>query len=109
LHYADGVLDLLHRRVRRGDLESELSAREMDLLAYLLCHPEEVLTKERILKDVWGDDAEPDGNVLHVYANYLRNKIERGLYPRIIHTVRGVGYILSERDPEEKPPPNLPW
>lgn len=53
------------------------------------------------MEEVWGDEAEEDGNVLNVYVNYLRNKIERGCYPRLIHTIRGIGYMLSDREPEE--------
>ena len=98
--YRDVELDLLKRRLRRNDLETALSAREVDLLAYLMNHPEEVLSKDRILKDVWGGEAEQNGNVLHVYINYLRNKLEAGVYSRLIHTVRGVGYVLSREEPE---------
>lgn len=103
LKYADVELDLIQRQVRRNGFEKALSARELDLLAYLMCHPEEVLSQDRILKDVWGDEAEQDSNVLRVYANYLRNKLD---HPRIIHTIRGVGYILSQRDPENYPLPD---
>lgn len=99
LRYEDIELDLLKRRVRRGDMEVALSTRELDLLAYFLSHPDEVLEKERILRDVWGDGAEGDDNVLQVYINYLRNKLEGGRYPRAIHTVRGVGYVLSRHEP----------
>ncbi len=95
LRYRDVELDLVKRCVRRQDREVTLSAREVDLLAYFMCHSEEVLPKDRILREVWGDEAVHDSNVLHVYANYLRNKLEGGVYPRILHTVRGEGYILS--------------
>ncbi len=101
LSYRDTRLDLIKRKVTRQDVQATLSAREMELLAYLMRHPEEVLRRERILQEVWGDEAEDDSNVLNVYINYLRNKLERGGYPRIIHTVRGAGYILSARNPEE--------
>ncbi len=109
LRYDDVELDLLARQVRRKEIDKNLSAREVDLLAYLMSHPEQVLPKDRILKEVWGDSADQDSNVLHVYANYLRNKLEGGMYPRIIHTVRGVGYILSRDDPGEEPVTELPW
>ncbi len=101
LKYADVEVDLIRRQVTRNGIDKNLSARELDLLAFFMCHPDEPLTNERILRDVWGDDAEQDSNVLRVYANYLRNKLS---HPRIIHTVRGVGYILSERNPEDRPP-----
>lgn len=100
LRYADVELDLLTRTARRQELCSVLSARETDLLGFLLSHPEEVLTRERLLENVWREEAEEDSNVVNVYVNYLRNKIERGRLPRIIHTVRGMGYVLSDREPD---------
>ncbi len=99
LRYGDIELDLLKRQVRRGGEDVPLSSRELDLLVYFMCRPEEVLDKEQILRNVWGDDVEQDANVLHVYANYVRNKLERGRFPRVIHTVRGVGYVLSRQEP----------
>jgi two-component system response regulator MprA len=99
LRFADLTVDLVHRQVKRADIEVNLSARELDLLAYFMCRPGEVLEKDRILREVWGDEADHDANVLHVYTNYLRNKLEKGKYPRLIHTVRGVGYVLSAEEP----------
>lgn len=101
LCYADVELDLITRAVRRGETRAALSDREAELLAYFLRHPEQVLPRERILEQVWGDEAEDDSNVLNVYVNYLRNKLEAARYPRLIHTVRGAGYVLSEKDPDE--------
>jgi DNA-binding response OmpR family regulator len=66
----------------------------------MLRRPEETLDREEILENVWGDEAEFDSNVLNVYVNYLRNKIEAGRYPRLIHTVRGAGYMLSTIEPD---------
>lgn len=103
MKYHDVELDLLRRRVRRNQIDKPLSAREMDLLAYLMSYPEELLTKERILKKLWGDEEHHDSNVLQVYTNYLRNKLEAGKYPRIIHTIRGKGYILTHKNPEDGP------
>lgn len=100
LKYAGIELDLLKRVVRRSDLEVNLSDREAALLAYLMRHPEEELSRARLVEEVWGDDAEAEGSVVNVYVNYLRNKLERGRHPRVIHTVRGVGYVLSEAGPE---------
>lgn len=100
LSYADIELDLITRRVQRGDTELTLSAREAELLAFLMRHPEEVLQRERILQQVWGDEAEDDSNVLNVYINYLRNKVEGCRHERVIHTVRGAGYMLSELEPD---------
>lgn len=103
LTYADVELDLLRRVVRRGTLQSSLSARETKLLAYLINHAEQTLPRARILEDVWGDQTQSESNVVNVYVNYLRNKLERGVYPHLIHSVRGVGYILSEATPEDLP------
>ncbi len=100
LHYADIELDLLTRKATRAGSELTLSARETELLAFMMRHPEEILPRERILRQVWGDEAEDDSNVLNVYVNYLRNKVEGCLHPRIIHTVRGTGYMLSELEPD---------
>lgn len=101
LKYGDVELDLLERVVRRNELQASLSARETELLVYLIRHSEEPLSRSRILEEVWGDDAELEGNVLNVYVNYLRNKLEQGDYPRLLHTVRGVGYMFSQKSPEE--------
>lgn len=104
LQYADLQLDLLTRTVRRKDIQAALSDREVELLAYLMRHPEEVLQRDRVLEEVWGDEAEDDSNVLNVYVNYLRNKIDpprRTGAPRLIHTVRGIGYMLYQKDPHE--------
>lgn len=99
LRYGDIELDLMKRELRRGGISATLSMRELDLLSFLMSHAEEVLDKGRILREVWGDDAEHDENVLQVYTNYLRNKLEQGVAPRVIHTVRGVGYVLASQPP----------
>ncbi len=99
LHYADVELDLMKREVRRGELRAVLSVRELDLLAYFVNHAEQRLRKTDILRDVWGGDDEHDENLLQVYTNYLRNKTEQGIKPRIIHTVRGFGYVLAVEPP----------
>jgi two-component system response regulator MprA len=101
LQYADLQLDLLSRTVRRDDLEATLSARETDLLVYFINHADEIIPRQRLLEEVWGASAENDSNVLNVYVNYLRNKIERGRYSRLIHTVRGVGFLLSTHPPAD--------
>ncbi len=101
LQYADVRMDLVTRKVQRQEIEVTLSAREAELLAFFLRHPEQTLTRERMLKEVWGDEAEDDSNVLNVYVNYLRNKIEAGVHKRLIHTIRGIGYVLSLQEPDE--------
>lgn len=94
--YADLYLDPVTREVRRGDRQLSLSPKEFDLLAYFLRHPRQVLPRERILLDVWGYDFGGDGNVLEVYIRYLRSKTEAADEARLIHTVRGVGYVMRE-------------
>jgi two-component system response regulator MprA len=94
LAYADLRLDPMTRDAWRGDRRFSLSPKEFDLLAYLLRHPRQVLTRDRVLQDVWGYDFGGNGNVLEVYIGYLRTKTEAGTEPRLIQTVRGVGYVL---------------
>lgn len=99
LRYGDLELDLMKRKLRRGELSASLSMRELDLMAYYIAHAEQEIRKADVLREVWGGEAEYDENVLQVYTNYLRNKTEQGLAPRIIHTIRGVGYVLSQEEP----------
>lgn len=94
LYYGDLWLDATTRETRRGTRTFSLSPKEFDLLAYLLRHPRHVLSRERILEEVWGYDFGGEGSVLDVYIGYLRTKTEAGGEPRLIHTVRGVGYVL---------------
>ncbi len=82
--------------VKRGEREIELTAKEFSLLCLFLKHPRQVLTRERIMELVWGYDYEGESNVLEVYIGYLRNKLEAENEDRVIHTVRGVGYVLKE-------------
>ncbi len=96
LAYADLLLDPLTRETRRGPRSFNLTPKEFDLLMYLLRHPRQVIPRERLLQDVWGYDFDGNGNVLEVYVGYLRTKTEAGGEPRLIHTVRGVGYALRE-------------
>ena len=96
LAYADLTLDPLTRETKRGARSFNLTPKEFDLLTYLMRHPRQVIPRERILQDVWGYDFDGNGNVLEVYVGYLRTKTEGGGEPRLIHTVRGVGYALRE-------------
>lgn len=96
LSYADLYLDPVTRDIRRGTRAFTLTPKEFDLLHYLLRHPRQVLPRERILEEVWGYDFGGNGNVLEVYVGYLRTKTESEGEPRLIHTVRGVGYVLRE-------------
>ena len=96
LSFADLYLDPVTRETRRGSRSFELSPREFDLLSYLLRYPRRVLPRNRILQDVWGYDFDGYENVLEVYIGYLRTKTEADDEPRLIQTVRGVGYVLRD-------------
>jgi two-component system response regulator MprA len=96
LTYADLYLDAKTRETRRGSRRFELTPKEFELLQCLLSHPRQVLVRDRILEEVWGYDFGGEDNVLEVYIGYLRRKTEAGGEPRLIQTVRGVGYILRE-------------
>jgi two-component system response regulator MprA len=96
LRYADLYLNPLTRETRRGARDFELTSKEFDLLRYLLMHPRRVLRREEILQEVWGYDFGGEGNVLEVYIGYLRRKTEAKGEPRLIQTVRAVGYVLRE-------------
>jgi len=94
LRYADLVLDPATRDVARGSRAIELTATEFSLLELFLRHPREVLPRSVIFTNVWGFDFGASSNSLNVYIGHLRRKIEAGGEPRLIHTVRGVGYVL---------------
>ncbi|MER5760841.1 response regulator transcription factor [Streptomyces sp. NPDC002082] len=94
LTFGDLRMDLATREVTRGGRPVELTRTEFTLLEMFLAHPRQVLTREQILKTVWGFDFEPSSNSLDVYVMYLRRKTEAGGEPRLVHTVRGVGYVL---------------
>ncbi|MET7847571.1 response regulator transcription factor [Streptomyces avermitilis] len=94
LTFGDLRMDLATREVTRGGRSVELTRTEFTLLEMFLAHPRQVLTREQILKAVWGFDFEPSSNSLDVYVMYLRRKTEAGGEPRLVHTVRGVGYVL---------------
>ena len=93
LSLGDLQIDLIERKVKRGDLELSLSQREFDLLAYLVKHKGEVLPRQQILEAVWRAPFVGDRNALDVYMGYLRRKIEKPDHPQLLHTVRGVGFI----------------
>lgn len=96
LRYADVTLDLATREGRRGSRRFELTTKEFELLALFLRHPRQVLEREMIMERVWGMDYSGESNVLEVYVGYLRQKLEAGGEPRLLHTVRGAGYVLRE-------------
>lgn len=98
LSFADLCMDTATREVTRGDTPVELTRTEYTLLEMFLSHPRQVLTREQILKAVWGFDFEPSSNSLDVYVMYLRRKTEAGGRARLVHTVRGVGYVLRQTE-----------
>jgi two-component system response regulator MprA len=97
LRFADLELDTGTREVRRGSARIELTRTEFNLLELFLLNPRQVLTRSIIFERVWGYDFGFASNSLDVYIGYLRRKTEAGGKPRLIHTVRGVGYALRER------------
>ncbi len=98
LSFADLTLDPPTRTVRRGDRSIALTRTEFELLWVLMQAPRRVLTREFILDEVWGYDFPTTANSLEVYVGYLRRKTEAEGEPRLIHTVRGVGYVVREDD-----------
>ncbi|WP_371646563.1 response regulator transcription factor [Streptomyces mirabilis] len=94
LAFADLAMDRPTRTVTRCDRPLVLTRTEYALLEYLLRHPAKVLSRAQILKEVWGFDFEPTSNTLDVYVMYLRRKLESRGEPRLIQTVRGLGYTL---------------
>jgi two-component system response regulator MprA len=98
LAFADLRMDPATREVTRASHPIELTRTEYTLLELFMTHPRQVLTREQILKAVWGFDFEPSSNSLDVYVMYLRRKTEASGLPRLVHTVRGVGYVLRSAD-----------
>jgi two-component system response regulator MprA len=96
LRFADLTLDPIAHQVKRGDRVIELTRTEFLLLELFMQHPRQVLTRSVIFERVWEYDFGPNSNSLTVYIGYLRRKTEEGGDPRLLHTVRGVGYILKE-------------
>jgi heavy metal response regulator len=95
LQVADLTLDPATRLVSRGDEKIELTTKEFALLAYFMRNPGRVLTRTMIAEHVWDYDFDPMTNVIDVYVNYLRKKIDTGREAKLIHTVRGVGYVMK--------------
>ncbi len=95
LQVADITLDPARRLVFRGEEKIELTAKEFALLGYFMRNPGRVLTRTMIAEHVWDYDFDPMTNVIDVYVNYLRKKVDSGREPKLIHTVRGAGYVLQ--------------
>jgi two-component system response regulator MprA len=96
LRFADLTMDVAAHEVRRGSRLIELSRTEYSLLELFLNHPRQVLARSTIFERVWGYDFGPTSNSLGVYVGYLRRKLEEDDEPRLLHTVRGVGYVLRD-------------
>jgi len=96
LAFADLRLDTGTHQAYRGERPIELTAKEYELLDLFMRHPRQVLTREVIFDRVWGYDFGGESNIIEVYVRYLRQKTEAGGEPRLLHTVRGVGYVLRE-------------
>ncbi len=94
--FADLELDTGTRQGKRGDDIFDLTAKEYELLELFMRHPRQVLTREVIFDRVWNYDFGGESNIIEVYVRYLRQKTEKGDRPRLIHTVRGIGYVLRE-------------
>ncbi len=96
LKFSDLSLDPATRRAKRGEVEVELTVKEYALLEYLLRNPERVLTRTLIAEHVWDQCFDSETNVVDVYINHLRGKVDSDPARKLIHTVRGVGYVLKE-------------
>ena len=96
LRFGDVVANPATREARRGGRDLGLTAKEFDLIELFMRHPRQVLTRDMIYEHVWGYDFGGESNIIEVYVRYLRSKLEAKDEPRILQTVRGVGYALRE-------------
>jgi len=96
LHCADLVMDVSAHEVRRGDRQVELTALQFDVLEHFLRHQRQVLERDQLLQAVWGIESDAISNVVDVTIAGLRSRLETDQQPRLLHTVRGVGYVLRE-------------
>jgi two-component system, OmpR family, copper resistance phosphate regulon response regulator CusR len=97
LLFADLELNIDMRKAIRADRTIDLTVKEFALLEYFMQHPNRVLSKTELAEKVWGIDFDTGTNVIEVYINYLRKKLEAGGLPRLVHTEFGMGYILKEK------------
>lgn len=98
LKFADLVLDQATRKAKRGDKIIDLTSKEYGLLEYFLRNPNKVLTRTMIAEHVWDYTFDSDTNVIDVYVNHLRSKVDKDFPKKLIHTARGIGYILREEE-----------
>jgi heavy metal response regulator len=96
LHFSDLRLDPVGHKVWRGGKELDLTAKEYALLEYFMRNPNQILTRTMIAEHVWDYTFDSFTNIIDVYVNYLRKKVDRDFDKKLIHTVRGVGYVLKE-------------
>ncbi len=96
LKFSDLILDQATRKAYRGGKEIELTTKEYSLLEYFLRNPNKVITRTLIAEHIWNYDFDTQTNVIDVYINHLRNKIDKGFSKKLIHTIRGMGYVLKE-------------
>lgn len=94
--FADLTLDTGTRRAQRSERVIDLTAKEYELLELFMRNPRQVLTREQIYDNVWGYDFGGESNIIEVYVRYLRQKLEEGKEARLLHTVRGMGYVMRE-------------
>lgn len=95
LQAADLSMDLMTREVKRGDTVIEMQPREFSLLEFLMRHPGRVVTKTMLLEHVWDYSFDPQTNVVDVLVHRVRSKVDKDFTPKLIHTIRGVGYVLK--------------
>ncbi|ALC17869.1 two component transcriptional regulator, winged helix family [Desulfuromonas soudanensis] len=98
IYFADLRLDPVGHKVWRGNKEIELTAKEYALLEYLMRNPNQILTRTMIAEHVWDYTFDSFTNIIDVYVNYLRKKVDKDFSKKLIHTVRGVGYVLKEEE-----------
>jgi DNA-binding response OmpR family regulator len=99
LNIADLRLDAMSRKATRAGSSIELTAREYALLEYLMRNPHKLITRQQLAKEVWGFTFDPGTNIIDVYINHLRKKIDQGFNLKLLHTERGKGYYISDKEP----------
>lgn len=97
LRIADLELDQVSRKITRAGKPIVLTGKEYSLLEYFMVHANQVITRTMISEHVWAEDFDRFSNVIDVYVNYLRNKIDKGFPRKLIHSIRGTGYVLKEK------------
>jgi len=95
---ADLHLNTMTRKATRGGTAIELTAREFALLEYLMRHPHKLITRQQLAKEIWGFNFDPGTNIIDVYINHLRKKIDQAFEKKLLHTERGKGYYVSDKD-----------